>query len=95
MKELDILRLEINYFLCIIESTLSVEDKNLAKDALNSLITSFIFTNQHDFYEYHLQVIEDYISSISNLLEEEYRHIRSNIPITVNILELIKQEIIK
>ncbi len=95
MKEFNILRLEINYFLCIVESTLSVADKNLAKDALNSLITSFLFTNQYDFYEYHLQVIEDYILSISNLPEEEYKYIRSNIPNIINLLDLIKQEIIK
>lgn len=95
MKELDILRLEINYFLCIVDSTLSVSDSNLAKEALNSLVTSFLFANQHNFCEYHIQIIEDYISSISNLSEEEYRYIKRNIPHVINLLNLIKQEIIK
>lgn len=95
MKDFNILRLEINYFICVVESTLSVTDSNLVKYALNSLVTSFLFGNQHNFYQYYLQIIENYISSISNLPEEEYRHIRNNIPNIINLLDLIKQEIIK
>ncbi|AOY75368.1 MULTISPECIES: hypothetical protein [Clostridium] len=95
MKEFDILRLEINYFLCIVDSTLSVTDSNLAKDALSSLIISFLFGNLHNFYEYHIQVIEEYISFISNLPEEEYCYIKTNVPHVINLLNLIKQEIIK
>lgn len=65
MREFSIFRLEVNYFLYLVQSVLGDEQKALAEEALDMLITYFFFLENKEFCEDYIERIETYISQLS------------------------------
>lgn len=92
MDNFNILRLEINYFLSSINSTLSSKDKSLAEEAISELINNFFFPTTTILCTQHIDLLEGYIKIISAMNSIEYRNIKKNVPSIIQLISIIKQE---
>ncbi|WP_427338164.1 hypothetical protein [Caloranaerobacter sp. DY30410] len=61
MIQLEVLRLEINYFLYIIKNKFGFKDKHLVKEAFNILINYFVFGYNQEFCLDYINMINHYI----------------------------------
>lgn len=93
MEKLNILRLEINYFLSIITLALGYEDKYLAEEALDMLTTFYLFNHNEEFCIDYICRLELYINEISKLEDLEYKLLKRNIPTVINFINEIKYEL--
>ncbi|MBP1863671.1 hypothetical protein BD780_003472 [Clostridium tetanomorphum] len=92
MNNFNIIRLEINYFLSSINSTLGTKDKSLAEEAISELINNFFFPTTTTLCTQHIDLLEGYIKIISAMNIIEYRNIKKNVPTIIQLISIIKQE---
>ncbi|WP_069649781.1 hypothetical protein [Caloranaerobacter ferrireducens] len=93
MIQLEVLKLEINYFLHIIKNNFGYEDKSLAKEAMNLLINHFLFGHNKEICSSYISRINYYISIIEKLDNIEYNNLKFNIPNIIKLLNTIKLEL--
>lgn len=93
MIQLEVLRLEINYFLHIIKKNFGYEDKSLAEEAINLLINYFLFGHNKELCLSYISRINYYISIIEKLDDIEYTNLKLNIPNIIKLLNTIKLEL--
>lgn len=86
------IRLEVNYFLSIIETSQGSEYKIYAEEALNYIFYCFFF-NKQDLELYNaVDRLDLYIVSVCDECKEIYPIFRNNIPTILEMMKIIKHE---
>lgn len=91
--QLDILRLEINYFLYIIKNKFGYKDEYLVKEAFNMIINYFCFGYNKEFCLDYIDKINYYINTIEKLDNIECNNLKLNIANIIKLLNTIKLEL--
>lgn len=93
MEKLNILRLEVNYFLSRVELILGCDEKSLFEEAFDMLVTFYLFNHNEEFCEDYIERLESYIEQISQLDDLESKLFKRNIPTILILLDAIKCEL--
>jgi len=91
-NDFESIRLEVNYFLAIIETSQGSEFKEYAEEALTIIFNCFFFNKQGlDLYD-ALYRLDLYIVSVHDESKEIYPIFRNNIPTILKMMKIIRQE---
>lgn len=91
--ELQIIRLEINYFLYLLELYLGSKEKILATQSIYTLLNSFFICKYEDYCKDYIDMLDYYISLVSSIDNPECLLLIENIPLLIGFLSTVKKEL--
>lgn len=91
-NDFEAIRIEVNYFLSIIETSQGSEYKVYAEEALTYIFYCFFF-NKHDLELYNsVDRLELYIIGVYDVCKEMYPTFSNNIPTILEMMKIIRHE---
>lgn len=91
-NDFEAIRLEVNYFLSIIETSQGSKYKKCAEEALTIIFNCFFFNKQDLDLYFALKRLDLYIVSVYDECKEIYPIFRKNIPTILKMMKIIRHE---